>query len=301
MNVYLPIAELSVNALLLLGIGGGVGLLSGLFGIGGGFLLTPLLILIGIPPSVAVATGANHIAASSFSGLLSHWRRKTVDFKMGLVLLGGGLCGSLAGVQVFALLRALGQVELFVSLCYVLLLGSVGGLMLVESLQALRGTRAPRARRRQAWIAALPFKLRFPASNLVISAIPPVAIGAFVGFLGAIMGVGGGFVMVPAMIYLLGMTTTVVIGTSMFQIMFVAAATTVLHAVTNQTVDMILALFLLVGGVVGAQIGVRLAPRLKAEQLRILLAILVLMVSVKLALDLVQPPREPFSIAERMS
>lgn len=301
MTIYLPIAEISVHMLVLLGIGGGVGLLSGLFGIGGGFLLTPLLILIGIPPAVAVATGANHIAATSFSGLLPHLRRRTVDVKMGMVLLAGGLVGSVAGVQVFALLRALGQVELFVSLCYVALLGSVGTLMLVESLQALRGTAKPRSRPRgRGWMQTLPWAMRFADSNLTISVLPPLVIGALVGFLGAIMGVGGGFVMVPAMIYLLGMATTVVIGTSMFQILFVAAATTVMHAVTNQTVDAVLALFLLVGGVFGAQVGVRLAPRLRAEQLRVLLALLVLTVCLKLGIDLVRPPAEPFSIGERL-
>ena len=301
MNVYLPIAELSVNAWLLLGLGGLTGLLSGLFGIGGGFLMTPLLILIGIPPTVAVATGTNQIAASSFSGVLSHWRRGTVDFKMGLVLLCGGLAGSALGVQLFAALRAAGQAELFVSLAYVVFLGIVGGLMLVESLSRLlrrrSGAAASRApRKRHGWVHGLPFRMRFRASNLYISAIPPVLVGMFVGVLAAIMGVGGGFIMVPAMIYLLGMATTVVIGTSMFQILFVAAATTMMHAIVTQAVDAVLAVILIVGGVIGAQIGVRLAPRLNAEQLRVLLAALVLAVCAKLALDLVQTPAEPYSL-----
>jgi len=248
MNVYLPIAEVSVNALLLLGLGGMTGVLSGLFGIGGGFLMTPLLILIGIPHAVAVATGSNQIAASSFSGVLSHWRRRTVDFKMGLVLLAGGVVGSALGVQIFAALKAAGQIELFVSLCYVLFLGIVGTVMLVECLVHLRRSRSGVARaprKRHGWVHGLPFKMRFRASNLYISAIPPFLVGMSVGVLAAIMGVGGGFIMVPAMIYILGMATTVVIGTSMFQILFVAATTTMLHAITTQSVDAMLALILI--------------------------------------------------------
>ena len=298
MNIYLPIAEVSVNAFLLLGLGGGVGLLSGMFGVGGGFLMTPLLILIGIPPAVAVATEANQIVASSFSGVLAHWRRKTVDFKMGAVLLAGGLAGSAIGVQVFALLRELGQVELMVSLCYVVFLGIVGSLMFIESLRALRKSvrgKAPR-RRGHHWSHGLPFKMRFRASNLYISAIPPFMVGMLVGVLAAIMGVGGGFIMVPAMIYLLGMATTVVVGTSLFQIMFVTGATTLMHAMLNHTVDGILAVLLLLGGVVGAQIGVRLGPKLKAEQLRVLLALLVLVVCAKIGYDLVRTPDELFTM-----
>ncbi len=298
MNIYLPIAEVSVNAFLLLGLGGGVGMLSGLFGVGGGFLMTPLLILIGIPPAVAVATEANQIVASSFSGVLAHWRRRTVDFKMGLVLLAGGLIGSAVGVQIFAVLRALGQVELLVSMCYVVFLGIVGVLMFIESLSALRkaktNKRAPR--RGHHWSHGLPFKMRFRASNLYISAIPPFLVGGLVGVLAAIMGVGGGFIMVPAMIYLLGMATTVVVGTSLFQIMFVTGATTLMHAILNQTVDGLLAVLLLIGGVIGAQIGVRLGPKLKAEQLRVLLALLVLLVCAKIGFDLVRTPDEFFTI-----
>ena len=298
MNIYLPIAEVSVNAFLLLGLGGGVGLLSGMFGVGGGFLMTPLLILVGIPPAVAVATEANQIVASSFSGVLAHWRRKTVDFKMGAVLLAGGLAGSAIGVQVFALLRELGQVELMVSLCYVVFLGIVGALMFIESLRALRKSvrgKAPR-RRGHHWSHGLPFKMRFRASNLYISAIPPFMVGMLVGVLAAIMGVGGGFIMVPAMIYLLGMATTVVVGTSLFQIMFVTGATTLMHAMLNHTVDGILAVLLLLGGVIGAQIGVRLGPKLKAEQLRVLLALLVLVVCAKIGYDLVRTPDELFTL-----
>jgi uncharacterized membrane protein YfcA len=299
MNIYLPIAEVSVNALVLLGLGGGVGLLSGLFGVGGGFLMTPLLILIGIPPAVAVATEANQIVASSFSGVLAHWRRRTVDVKMGLVLLAGGLVGSAIGVQLFSFLRTLGQVELLVSLCYVVFLGIVGALMFAESLQALRRSRKGAVRpprRRHGWVHGLPFKMRFRASNLYISAIPPFLVGLLVGVLAAIMGVGGGFIMVPAMIYLLGMATTVVVGTSLFQIMFVTGATTLMHAIANQTVDAVLAVLLLLGGVIGTQIGVRLGPRLGAEQLRILLSALVLAVCAKLGYDLVATPDELFSL-----
>lgn len=299
MNIYLPIAEVSVNALVLIGLGGGVGFLSGIFGVGGGFLMTPLLIFIGIPPAVAVATEANQIVASSFSGVLAHWRRRTVDFRMGLVLLMGGLVGSAIGVQIFAILRDLGQVDLLVALCYVVFLGIVGSLMFLESINSLlkskKGTRRP-TRKRHNWVHGLPFKMRFRQSNLYISAIPPFGVGLFVGILAAIMGVGGGFIMVPAMIYLLGMATTVVVGTSLFQIMFVTGATTLMHAIANQTVDAVLALILLVGGVVGTQIGVRVAPRLKAEQMRILLALLVLAVCAKLGYDLVATPDEFFSL-----
>ena len=301
MNVYLPIAEVSVNAFVLLGLGGGVGFLSGLFGVGGGFLMTPLLIFIGIPPAVAVATEANQIVASSFSGVLAHLRRKTVDIKMGVVLLLGGLVGSAIGVQIFAALRALGQVDLLVALCYVVFLGIVGTLMFLESLRALLKSRqgAPTPRRqRHGWIHGLPLKMRFRESNLYISAIPPFCVGLLVGILAAIMGVGGGFIMVPAMIYLLGMATSVVVGTSLFQIMFVTGATTLMHAILNQTVDGVLAVILLVGGVIGTQIGVRVGPRLKAEQLRILLAIMVLAVCTKLGWDLVRTPEEFFTFAQ---
>ncbi|MEM9097406.1 MAG: sulfite exporter TauE/SafE family protein [Pseudomonadota bacterium] len=302
MNIYLPIAEVSVNAFLLLGLGGGVGFLSGLFGVGGGFLMTPLLILIGIPPSVAVATEANQIVASSFSGVLAHWRRRTVDFRMGTVLLLGGLVGSAIGVQLFSFLRTLGQVELLVSLCYVVFLGIVGGLMMWESLRALLRARSgvprPRKRGKHSWVQKLPIRMRFRQSKLYISAIPPFLIGMSVGILAAIMGVGGGFIMVPAMIYLLGMATTVVVGTSLFQIMFVTGATTLMHAIYNQTVDGVLALLLLLGGVIGTQIGVRVGPRLKAEQLRILLAALVLVVCAKLGWDLMRTPDELFSLGE---
>lgn len=300
MQIYLPIAEISVNALLLLGLGGLVGVLSGMFGVGGGFLMTPLLFFIGIPPAVAVATEANQIVASSFSGVLAHLRRKTVDLKMGSVLLVGGLVGAGIGVLIFNQLRDMGQVDLLVRLSYVLFLGIIGTLMFVESLGAIRRARNPSAhritRRKRTWIDGLPLKMRFRTSGLYISAVPPVVVGLFVGILSAIMGVGGGFIMVPAMIYLLGMPTKVVVGTSLFQIIFVTAFATLLHATTNYTVDMALAVLLLVGGVVGAQIGARVGVLLRAEQLRVLLAIIVLAVCGKLALDLLLMPSELYSL-----
>lgn len=296
----MPIAEVSVNAFLLLGLGGMVGILSGMFGVGGGFLMTPLLFFIGIPPAVAVATEANQIVASSFSGVLAHFRRKTVDFKMGTVLLIGGLVGAALGVVVFNYLKSVGQVDLLVRLCYVVFLGLVGGLMFIESLNALRRSKSetPRARvsQRRKLVDILPFKMRFETSGLEISVIPPLVVGVSVGILAAIMGVGGGFIMVPAMIYLLGMPTKVVVGTSLFQIIFVTAFTTMLHATTNYTVDIVLAVLLLVGGVVGAQIGTQIGLRMKAEQLRILLAAMVLLVCGKLALDLLLMPSELYSL-----
>jgi uncharacterized membrane protein YfcA len=300
MQIFLPIAEVSVDALTLLGLGGVVGILSGMFGVGGGFLITPLLFLIGIPPAVAVATSANQIVASSVSGVLAHLKRKTVDLRMGTVLLIGGLVGAALGMQIFNLLRKIGQVDLLVTLCYVIFLGVVGALMLIESLNALRRSKKRAGKRRErtkhTWVHNLPLKMKFRTSGLYISVIPPIAVGVFVGMLGAIMGVGGGFIMVPAMIYILGMPTKVVIGTSLFQIIFVTAFTTMLHAYTNQTVDMMLALLLIFGGVIGAQFGTQIGLRLKAEQLRILLALLVLSVCIKLGFDLLLEPSELFSI-----
>ncbi len=300
MQVYLPIAEVSVNAFLLLGLGGIVGILSGMFGVGGGFLMTPLLFFIGIPPVVAVATEANQIVASSFSGVLAHFRRRTVDIKMGLVLQVGGLIGAGLGVVVFNYLKSLGQVDLLVTLCYVVFLGVVGTLMFIESLNAIfkskRTGSAPAPRRQRGWVHALPFKMRFRTSGLYISVIPPIMVGVAVGILAAIMGVGGGFIMVPAMIYILGMPTKVVVGTSLFQIILVTAFTTMLHATTNYTVDIVLAVLLLVGGVIGAQIGTRIGTYLKAEQLRILLALMVMLVCIKLGLDLLLMPDELYSL-----
>lgn len=302
MQIYLPIAEVSVNAFLLLGLGGIVGILSGMFGVGGGFLMTPLLFFIGIPPAVAVATEANQIVASSFSGVLAHLKRRTVDLKMGTVLLIGGLIGSGLGIMLFNYLRSMGQVDLLVKLCYVSFLGIIGGLMFLESLNAIRKARKPGGarpqRRKHNWVHNLPFKVKFRVSGLYISVIPPLMVGVLVGILAAIMGVGGGFIMVPAMIYLLGMPTKVVVGTSLFQIIFVTAFTTMLHATTNFTVDIVLAVLLLVGGVIGAQIGTRIGVHMKAEQLRILLAIMVLAVCGKLAFDLLVTPSELFSVGD---
>jgi uncharacterized protein len=301
MQLYLPIAELSVNVFVLLGLGGIVGLLSGMFGVGGGFLITPLLFFLGVPPAVAVATGANQVVASSISGVLAQFRRRGVDVPMGVVLLMGGLIGSGAGIWVFALLTRIGQIDLFVQLSYVLFLGVVGAVMLQESLGALRRARRPGAPVRRShthtWVHRMPFKVKFRASGLYISVIPPMLIGASVGFLSAIMGVGGGFIMVPAMIYLLGMPTKVVVGTSLFQIIFVTAFSTLMHAVTSQTVDLMLAFVLIIGGVIGAQVGARIGLMLRAEQLRILLALLVLAVAGKIALDLLLTPSEVYSIA----
>jgi uncharacterized membrane protein YfcA len=295
------VAELSVNWLLLLGLGGGVGLLSGLFGVGGGFLMTPLLIFIGVPPAIAVGSEAAQIVGASVSGALAHWRRNNVDLRMGLVLLAGGIVGSTLGVQVFALLRKAGQVELIIALAYVVILGAIGSLMLAESVRAMRRQRLTGTARRgklhqHTWLHGLPLKMRFPKSKLYISALLPFVVGAFVGLLAALMGVGGGFIMVPAMIYLLGMPTSVVVGTSLFQIVFVTSNVTFLQAWQNQTVDMVLAVLLLVGGVVGAQFGARLGQKLRGEQLRGLMALLVLGVALKLAFDLVATPQDAFSL-----
>ncbi|WP_299437310.1 sulfite exporter TauE/SafE family protein [uncultured Rhodospira sp.] len=301
MQIYLPIAEMSVNVFVILGMGWGIGFLSGAFGVGGGFLMTPMLMFLGVPPPVAVGTGANQIVASSVSGVIAHTRRGNVDFRMGGVLLVGGLLGSTAGVWLFAVLQRLGQIDLAISLSYVVFLGIVGGLMFVESLQAVvrsrrRGSRSRNGAGRHSWIHGLPFKMRFRKSKLYISALLPGAVGFFVGVLTAIMGVGGGFVMVPAMIYLLGMPTQVVVGTSLFQIIFVTANTTFLQATMNQTVDVVLAILLLLGAVIGAQAGAQAGARLKSEQLRVLLAALVLAVCGKLAYDLVATPEDVFSL-----
>ena len=301
-EIYLPIAELPVNILLILALGGAVGFLSGMFGVGGGFLMTPLLIFIGIPPAVAVGTEANQIVASSFSGALAHLRRGTLDLKLGLVLFLGGLGGAGIGIWIFLLLRRLGQLELIISLLYVVFLGVVGGLMLIESVNAIRKTSKgkPTGRRRpgrHGWVHGLPLKMRFKRSKLYVSAIPVLGLGALVGILASIMGVGGGFVMVPAMIYLLRVPTNVVVGTSLFQIMLVTTFTTVMQATTNHTVDVVLALLLMIGGVIGAQFGARAGQKLRAEQLRALLALMVLAVGVRLAVGLIVTPADPFSLA----
>ncbi|MGZ5938678.1 MAG: sulfite exporter TauE/SafE family protein [Rhizomicrobium sp.] len=302
MEIYLPIAEMSVHWLIILGMGAAIGFLSGLFGVGGGFLLTPLLIFYGVPASVAVATTASHITASSISGAITQWRKRALDLKMGAVMAAGGLAGTVFGVWLFGVLRRSGQMDLVVSASYVILLGTVGGLMLKESLAALRAYQsgaASSARRsgQHLWMHGLPMKMRFRESRLYISIIPPLVIGFFVGVLSAIMGVGGGFVIVPAMIYLLRMPTNVVMGTSLFQIIIVTAATTILQATSNIAVDIVLAFFLIIGGVIGAQFGVRAGERLRGEQLRLLLALLVLAVAARLLFGLIVEPSDLFSIA----
>ena len=300
MQVYLPIAEMSVDGLLLLGIGFGVGWLSGLFGVGGGFLLTPILILIGIPSPVAVASGANQTIGASVSGLMAQWRRGNVDARMGTVLLAGGLIGSGLGVQLFALLRRAGQVDLAVAVFYVVILGTVGALMVRESVRAIlrrRRTGVATAKAHEhTWLHGLPFKIRFRKSRLYISIVPPLLVGFAIGILSAVMGVGGGFMLVPAMIYLLGMPTSVVIGTSLFQVVFVSANVTLLQAVQVGSVDIVLTLLLLAGGVVGAQFGAQMGTKLRGEETRALLGMLVLSVALGLLYDLVRTPENLFAI-----
>jgi len=301
LQVYLPIAEMSVNLLVMLGLGAAVGFLSGMFGVGGGFLLTPFLIFSGISAPIAVATGANQIVATSVSGALAQWRRNNIDFRMGTVLIAGGVAGAFIGVLLLKVLREAGQAGLIISLTYVALLGTIGTLMLAESIRAIsraRAGRPPSGRRpgQHNWVHGLPLKMRFPRSRLYISAIPPLVIGWVVGLLTAFLGVGGGFIMVPAMIYLLRMPTNIVIGTSTFQIIFVTAVVTILHASINNSLDVVLALMLAAGGVMGGQFGVRAGQKLRGEQLRALLALLVLGVAVRLFLDLVLKPEDLYTV-----
>jgi hypothetical protein len=300
-TIYLPIAELSVNILIILGMGAAVGFLSGMFGVGGGFLITPLLIFYNVPPPIAVATGANQVIASSISGAITHFRRGTIDLKLGVILLVGGLLGATLGIWIFAVLRTLGQLDLVISLLYVVLLSSVGSLMLWESVNAIRRARnnaAPVVTRKQHnWVHKLPLKMRFKKSKIYLSVIPIAGLGFGVGILTSIMGVGGGFIMVPAMIYLLRIPTSVVVGTSLFQIIFVSTYATIVQAVTNHSVDIVLAFILMLSGVVAAQYGVRVGQRLKAEQLRALLALMILAVGARLAIDLFLPPADLYSLA----
>jgi len=305
LDLYLPIAEMSVNAPLLVALGAAVGFISGLFGIGGGFLMTPVLVFMGIPPAVAVASLSNHVAASSISSVVAYSRRRAVDFRMGGVLAGGGVVGAVIGVEAFRLIRLLGQADLVVSVSYLLFLGVIGALMLRESLGTIlrrrRGeTAAPPRDRRPVLLYALPFKVRFPRSRLYISVIPPIALGIFVGVLSAIMGVGGGFILVPAMVYLLRMPAPVVVGTSLFQIVITTTLTSVLQAGRNQTVDIVLAGLLLVGGVIGAQLGAKASARFRAEELRALLAVIVLLVGLRMGLGLFIRPEEPFMLMSGM-
>ena len=299
MDIYLPIAEVAVNAPLIVGLGALVGFISGMFGIGGGFLMTPLLVFFGIPAPVAVSSMANHVAASSMSSVIAYSRRKAVDLRMGGVLAAGGVVGAFLGVELFRLLRLLGQADLVVSLSYLLFLGVIGGLMLMESLGAILRRRRgeatpPRRDRRPVWLYGLPLKMRFPRSRLYISVIPPLVLGAFVGVLSAIMGVGGGFILVPAMVYILRMPAGMVVGTSLFQIIITTALTGVLQAGRNQTVDIVLATLLLAGGVLGAQFGARASSRFRAEELRAFLALIVLLVGLRMGLGLFFTPREAF-------
>lgn len=301
-TIYLPIAELSVNIFIILGMGAAVGFLSGMFGVGGGFLITPLLIFYNIPPVVAVATGANQVVASSVSGAITHFRRGTLDVKLGTVLLIGGLAGASVGVVIFSWLRRLGQLDLVISLLYVIFLGTVGALMLMESLNAMRraAKNQPVSLKRPGqhnWVHRLPFKMRFKKSKIYLSVLPVLALGFAIGILTSVMGVGGGFIMVPAMIYLLRIPTSVVVGTSLFQIIFTTAFTTVMQAATNFSVDIVLAFILMLAGVIGAQYGVRVGQKLRGEQLRALLGLLVLAVGLRLAIELVVTPEDLYSIA----
>ena len=301
MSIYLPIAEMNVNILLIVLLGMLVGGLSGLFGVGGGFLMTPLLIFLGIPPAVAVGTEAPHVLASSVSGVIAHWRRKNVDFKMGFFLMIGGVVGSTVGVNLFKILKVFGQIDIVIQMLFLIFLGFIGFSMAFESAKTTitkyRTTSSIRTKLHQhSWIHGLPFKLRFHRSKLYISTIPPIIIGFFVGVLSAMMGVGGGFIIIPAMVYLLGMSTNVVVGTSLFQIIFVTANSTFFQSYLNQTVDIVLASLMIVGGVIGAQIGARLGTKLKAEYLRGILAIMVLVVCAKIFIDLTLTPANLFSL-----
>jgi len=301
LQIYLPIADLPVNIFLVLGMGMLVGFISGMFGVGGGFLMTPLLIFIGVPPAVSVASVATHVAASSFSGALSYWRKNAIDLALGFMLLGGGLIGTFAGVWLFTALRSLDQLDLVISILYLLLLTSVGFLMTIEGLRAITRARRgnpipPRRAGMHNWVHGLPLKVRFKRSKIYVSAIPVWGIGLLMGFLGAIMGIGGGFILVPLLIYLLRVPTATVIGTSMMLTLVTMAAATVMHASTNHQVDAVLALILMVGGVTGAQFGARLGQRMRGEWLRLLLGVLVFAVGVKFAVDLVATPDEPYSL-----
>ncbi len=305
MDIYLPIAEVAVNAPLIVALGALVGFISGMFGIGGGFLMTPLLVFFGIPAPVAVSSMALHVAGSSMSSVMAYGRRRAVDLRMGGVLAAGGLVGAVVGVELFRVLRLLGQADLVVALSYLVFLSVIGGLMLTESLGAIvrrrRGEPALAHRdRRPIWLYGLPLKLRFPRSRLYISVIPPLVLGAFVGVLSAIMGVGGGFILVPAMIYVLRMPAGMVVGTSLLQIIVTTALTGVLQAGRNQTVDVVLATLLLIGGVVGAQLGARASSRFRAEELRAVLALIVLLVGLRMGLGLFLTPSEPFVLMSGM-
>ena len=301
MSIYLPIAEMNVNIFLIIFIGMSIGILSGIFGVGGGFLMTPLLIFLGIPPVVAVGSEAPHVLATSVSGFIAHWRKRNVDIKMGIFLLIGGLVGSTVGVNIFSYLKNFGQIDLVIQLLFLFFLGFIGFSMAFESARTtIKQYRARNTKRtklhQHSWFHGLPFKVRFHRSKLYISAIPPVLIGFAVGVMSAMMGVGGGFIMIPAMVYILGMPTSIVVGTSLFQIIFVTANATFFQSYINYNVDIVLSALMIFGGVIGAQIGVILGSKLKAEYLRGILAILVLSVCGKIFTDLVLRPNDLFSL-----
>ena len=300
MYIYLPIAEQPIHSLAILGVGAFLGLIMGLVGVGGGFLLTPIMMFLGIPPPVAVASVANQLVAPSVSGVLSHWKRSNVDFKMGAVLLLGGIVGSSIGVLLFNFLGKIGQLDFVIKSSYVIFLTIIGSLMFLESVRLILRTRKGKVSRgklhQHNWLHGLPFKIRFRKSKLYISILLPILIGVIVGILAALMGIGGGFIIVPAMIYLLGMPTSLVVGTSLFQIIFVAANTTILQASQNQTVDIVLATILLLGSVIGVQIGSRFTNILKGEYLRLILSSIIILVSLKLLADLVTVPSDLFSV-----
>jgi uncharacterized protein len=301
MDIYLPIAEISVNAFVIILLGGVVGILSGMFGVGGGFLTTPLLIFSGISPAVAVASATTQITGASVSGVAAHAQRKGVDFRMGGVLIVGGIFGTIAGGFLFLQLQQAGQIDVVVAILYILLLSGIGALMIREAWTVIQARRTgipikPPIRRHHPLVAALPLRWRFYGSGLYISPLAPFGVGFAVGTLTVMLGIGGGFVLVPAMIYLLGMSTRVVVGTSLFQILFVAAATTMVHALTTQAVDIVLAILLLLGSVTGAQIGARLSTRINAEWLRLFLAALCILVAIRMGLGLGWRPDEIYSI-----
>ena len=300
MYIYLPIAEQPIHSLAILGVGAFLGLIMGLVGVGGGFLLTPIMMFLGIPPPVAVASVANQLVAPSVSGVLSHWKRSNVDFKMGTVLLLGGIVGSSIGVLLFNFLGKIGQLDFVIKSSYVIFLTIIGGLMFTESVRLILRTRKGKVSRgklhQHNWLHGLPFKIRFRKSKLYISILLPILIGIIVGILAALMGIGGGFIIVPAMIYLLGMPTSLVVGTSLFQIIFVAANTTILQASQNQTVDIVLATILLLGSVIGVQIGSKFANILKGEYLRLILSSIIILVSLILLVDLITVPSDLFSV-----
>jgi uncharacterized protein len=301
MDIYLPVANLSVNALVIVLLGAGVGILSGMFGVGGGFLTTPLLIFYGIPPTVAAASAATQVTGASVSGALAHYRRGGVDIPMGGVLVAGGIMGALAGSGLFRLLQNGGQIDTVISILYVILLGGIGSFMAREAWASVTASRRgemlpPAKRRHHPLVAALPLRWRFYGSGLYISPLAPLILGFVTGILTVLLGVGGGFIMVPAMLYLLGMATRVVVGTSLFQILFVTAATTMVHALTTKAVDIVLAALLLLGSVVGAQVGAQLAQKFRPDYLRLLLATIVLLVAVRMAFGLGLRPDEIYTV-----